>query len=235
MEYAAKETPFYSPENMSIVPNHISFKDPLNLGENVWILDEVLPESFCETVIERFEKNKQNQRDGSTGSGVNKEIKDSTDLLVSHMEHDDAHILDQEFYRYLHEGTLKVVQELMNHPCSVGWNPNNMFNHDTGYQLQKTTPGGRYVWHIENSQSVSCFESGSAARTMTYLIYLNDVPEDHGGSTGFLYQKLKVQPKAGRLVLFPPYWTHVHSGYPLEQGVKYIMTGWFFSEAHNGQ
>jgi hypothetical protein len=234
MDYAKKETLFYDPDGMTTVPNHIEFESPVNLGDNIWILDNVISQQFCEKVISTFEKNKESQRDGVTGMGMNKEVKDSKDLHVSEIQEEKEQI-DSVFYKSLHTGTGKIVHELMNHPCPIGWSPDSLFHHDTGYQLQKTLPGGRYIWHIENAQSASCFKFGSAARTLTYIIYLNDVPEDHGGSTGFLYQKLKVQPKAGRLVLFPPYWTHVHSGYPLEKGEKYIMTGWFFSEAHNGQ
>jgi len=234
MEYAQKQTKFYDPDGMVTVPNHIVFNSPVNLGDNIWILDNVLSVDFCEKVLGVFEKSKSHQMDGSTGSGINKEIKDSKDIHLYQLQSNESKEIDLEFYQCLHDSTLRVVSELTNHPCSIGWAPDYLFNHDTGYQLQKTQPGGRYVWHIENAQSIDCFKTGSAARTLTYIIYLNDVPEDHGGSTGFLYQKLKVQPKAGRLVLFPPYWTHVHSGYPLEKGIKYIMTGWFFSEAHNG-
>jgi hypothetical protein len=39
-------------------------------------------------------------------------------------------------------------------------------------------------------------------------------------------QNLAVQPQCGKLVLFPPFWTHIHRGATLEQGVKYIATTW---------
>ncbi len=35
------------------------------------------------------------------------------------------------------------------------------------------------------------------------------------------------QPRAGSLLLFPPYWTHVHRGAPIRSGAKYIMTSFF--------
>jgi len=34
------------------------------------------------------------------------------------------------------------------------------------------------------------------------------------------------RPAQGKLILFPPFWTHVHRGVELEQGVKYIATTW---------
>lgn len=226
-----KQTPFYDPPGMTTVPNHISFTEPTNLCDHIWVLDGVIDEDWCEKIVSFFENNKESQVDGVTGAGMNKEVKDSKDLMIRNQNESFLEV-DSVLYQKLHEGTGRVVQELHSHPCSVGWSPDEVFHHDIGYQLQKTSPGGRYVWHIENSQSQHCFAGGSAFRTLTYIIYLNDVPEEDGGSTGFLYQKIKVQPKAGRMVLFPPYWTHVHSGYPLLAGTKYIATGWFFSEAH---
>jgi len=29
-----------------------------------------------------------------------------------------------------------------------------------------------------------------------------------------------------KVILFPPFWTHVHRGVTLEKGVKYIATTW---------
>ncbi len=47
-----------------------------------------------------------------------------------------------------------------------------------------------------------------------------------GGETEFLYQDLKIRPEQGKLLLFPPFWTHEHRGVILQQGVKYIATTW---------
>ena len=61
-------------------------------------------------------------------------------------------------------------------------------------------------------------------RSGAYILYLNDVPE--GGETEFLYQRLRVSPKEGTLVIFPASYTHTHRGNPPLRGSKYIMTGW---------
>jgi len=54
------------------------------------------------------------------------------------------------------------------------------------------------------------------------LLYLADIPI--GGQTQFAFQMSEVQPQAGSLVLFPPYWTHLHRGVTPEQGTKYNIT-----------
>ena len=56
------------------------------------------------------------------------------------------------------------------------------------------------------------------------MIYLNDVEE--GGETEFLYQSIRVAPKAGTLLIWPAGFTHTHRGNPPLSGDKYIATGW---------
>jgi hypothetical protein len=47
-----------------------------------------------------------------------------------------------------------------------------------------------------------------------------------GGETEFPLQEIKVRPEEGKLVLFPPFWTHPHRAVTVEDGVKYIATTW---------
>ena len=35
---------------------------------------------------------------------------------------------------------------------------------------------------------------------------------------------LKVEPRAGRLLMFPPYWMYQHAGLPPVSGNKYILS-----------
>jgi hypothetical protein len=86
-------------------------------------------------------------------------------------------------------------------------------------KLQKTVPGGGYhAWHYES------MSRRTSSRVMTFVLYLNDIED--GGETEFLYLSERVQPKAGRLILWPASFTHTHRGNPPLKGNKYIMTGW---------
>ena len=55
----------------------------------------------------------------------------------------------------------------------------------------------------------------------TVFFYLSDVEE--GGETSIPRYNIKCKPKAGRLLMFPPYWTHPHQGEKVIKGTKYIM------------
>jgi hypothetical protein len=93
-------------------------------------------------------------------------------------------------------------------------------------KMQKTQPtGGYHQWHYENSAA------SHACREVTWMIYLNDIPEGEGGETEFLYQKRRIRPTKGTVVFFPAGMTHVHKGNTLFNGDKYILTGWYIKTA----
>jgi 2-oxoglutarate-Fe(II)-dependent oxygenase superfamily protein len=68
---------------------------------------------------------------------------------------------------------------------------------------------------------VDVTNTSSMRRMLAVLIYLNDVPA--GGETYFGYLDLSVQPKAGRLMMFPPTWLYPHAGLPPRTSEKYIL------------
>lgn len=61
-----------------------------------------------------------------------------------------------------------------------------------------------------------------ANRYLVFLWYLNDV--DEGGETEFSGLDIRVPPRAGRLLMFPPYWMYQHAGRPPQSGEKYILS-----------
>ena len=61
-----------------------------------------------------------------------------------------------------------------------------------------------------------------ANRYLVFLWYLNDV--GNGGATRFPDLDLTVEARAGRLLVFPPYWMYQHEGLPPLSGDKYILS-----------
>jgi len=85
--------------------------------------------------------------------------------------------------------------------------------------LQKTAPTeGYHAFHSENHAW------RAEGRTLAWMVYLNNVSE--GGETEFLYQKRKVKPSKGTVVIWPAGFTHLHRGNP-PMTDKYIATGWY--------
>lgn len=84
--------------------------------------------------------------------------------------------------------------------------------------LEKIEPGQGFGLHIDASVA------GTHDRMVAVLMYLKDVEE--GGFTEFPFQSIRVKPRAGLMLLFPPYWTHPHQGVSPVSGLKYNLTSY---------
>ena len=74
---------------------------------------------------------------------------------------------------------------------------------------------GYHTWHQDYGPHPI-----QAKRIVVAMVYLNDVSE--GGETCFFHQNLKIKPQKGKMVIFPPYFTHMHKGMPPKSNDKYI-------------
>jgi Rps23 Pro-64 3,4-dihydroxylase Tpa1-like proline 4-hydroxylase len=169
-----------------------------------------LPAELCQEMIRRFEAHHDEQYEGRIGQAVDKNrgIKKTTDLVVSGKEHWKD--IDRALFQSLGRAILEFRETF---PYFKG-----PFK-DMGYGIQRYNPGEYYHWHIDGGSH------DFSMRQLVALWYLNDVPGP-GGETEFLYQDVKVTPQEGKLVLFPPFWTHEHRAAIVNEGVKYIATTW---------
>jgi len=173
--------------------------------------ERALPADVCAEAIRRFEASVDQQVAGRIGaaSEIAPQVKRSTDLRISGREDwkDIDRILAQQLV-----STFNVFG--LEFPFFAA----NKFK-DIGYNLQRTLPGEYYHWHVDAGPGEF------SSRQMVAIWYLNDVPGP-GGETEFPLQEVLVRPAQGKLLLFPPFWTHVHRGVTLQSGVKYIATTW---------
>lgn len=182
------------------------------LKENTFIFEQknALPAELCDDMIRRFEANPEDHYQGRIGQIASQDnsIKKTTDLVVSGKEHWKD--VDNNLFRSMGIA-LKEFREA--YPYFKG-----PFK-DMGYGIQRYNPGEYYHWHIDGGSH------DFSQRQLVAIWYLNDVPGP-GGETEFLFQDIKVTPEKGKLVLFPPFWTHEHRAVTLNEGVKYIATTW---------
>ena len=61
----------------------------------------------------------------------------------------------------------------------------------------------------------------SSRRYLAFLYYLND--NFTGGETQF-FGDMKLTPKRGSVLVFPPTWQYPHAGLPVDTGNKYILS-----------
>ncbi len=177
----------------------------------IYALPGALPGDVCREMVRRFEASPDQQYQGRLGQDQAQEtsIKRSTDLRISGNE--DWRDIDRQLFQSLGAALKLMAQDF---PFFAV----NRFK-DEGYNMQRTQAGEFYHWHVDGGPGAF------SQRQLVALWYLNDVPGP-GGETEFALQEIKVAPEEGKLVLFPPFWTHIHRGVTLEQGVKYIATTW---------
>ena len=88
------------------------------------------------------------------------------------------------------------------------------------FNIQHYAPNEGFLgYHCERIQSQT------NQRALVFMTYLNDVTD--GGETEFKYQKLKVKPVKGKMVVWPTDFTHLHRGVVSPTQEKYIATGWY--------
>ncbi|MAZ57785.1 MAG: 2OG-Fe(II) oxygenase [Gammaproteobacteria bacterium] len=179
-------------------------------GSFIYEFQNSLSEDECNQIIDKFEDSKEDHYKGRVGQNFteNVDIKKSTDMVISGKK--DWKDFDTLFFTSLSKALSAVKKEF------------DFFSgpfKDIGYAVQRTNPGEYFHWHID---------SGShqfSDRQLVAIWYLNNV-DGPGGETEFLNQNVKIKPETGKLILFPPFWTHEHRGVTLEKGIKYIATTW---------
>lgn len=185
----------------------------------IGVYDGYIPSIMCEDAINYFEKQSEykNTFDRLKSEGASLNIKQ-----------DEAHTLDapdlQVWFKKFKPLLLNFDQALQHYKQHTGFNDHCSDLEYTSIKIQKTNPTqGYHVWHCERG----AFED-HLARSLVFSIYLNDV--EQGGETEFLHYSQRVQPKTGRIVIWPAGFPYVHRGNPPLSGTKYIMTSWMMEK-----
>ena len=187
-------------------------KKKTKFSDFIYVERDALPKSFCNNVIEKFEQDDR-KRQGQVGGGVQLDIKRSSDLSISELN--DWKSYDQAFFKSLNGGLKKYIrflpEEYMKHRAL------SELGNDTGYQIQRTQPNDYYIWHHDQTTT----------RLVTFIWYLNDIKD--GGYTEFI-DGTRIQPEAGKLIIFPATWDFLHRGVSPKTETKYLCTGWVHAD-----
>ena len=172
-------------------------------------------DEFCDRVIDIFE-----DQDGKGCTRTRHDVV-RRDTQVNFNEYEETNFKDakiaEEFFKSLGEGLDRYLKDLGLDNIFV----DGLWFKDMLVQRSRADSFESYsTWHAEVSNKQH------SDRVLTYVLYLNDDYE--GGETQFMYQKHNVKPEKGKLVIFPAHFTHVHRGNMINEGTKYIITGWCF-------
>jgi len=176
---------------------------------------------LCEEIINLFESS-PHKSDGVTIGGVNKNIKDTTDLSISKshkwtniyecLENELKHNI-QKYKSFIHGKYADPTYNIIDDKFEI-----------TPFMVQRYIKNeGKYIYHNDFNIDYS----NKMYRVITYLFYLNDVIE--GGETEFFGGEIRITPKRGKMILFPSSWTFPHCGKMPISSNKYIITGWIYA------
>lgn len=177
-----------------------------------------IPKEVCECFITLFENNKSLHVKGKVigdNFSENSLIKKCTEIPLdsSFFEKEEWNIPLQIFGNTLNMAAGEYVKKFPYLNTIAKWAPFEGFN------FQRYLPSeGFYQIHSE----VPCKEVSN--RMLTWMVYLNDVKD---GGTYFDNQNYISEAECGKILLWPPYWTHTHKGIISNTETKYILTGWF--------
>lgn len=213
------------------------------------VIDNALPAQLCSDIINTFDASGQ-LAPGRTGGGVDTDKKRSMDVSFSQNPEFQAYhqqvfqVCGNAIFNYLKKYYFAIVGPLgltlpdPNTGQPVKLTSENfetlglpqlpmLIQHlfrlgDINTQRYEKGQGGYPYWHSEVFPQAPHNEA--LHRILLFMFYLNDVEE--GGSTDFYYQNVSIQPKAGRMVIAPAYFTHTHRGQIPVSDNKYILTSW---------
>lgn len=161
---------------------------------------------FCRNIINFFETTKEIPKikvNNQSKEDIEMCVYDTTNTSINLFK---TEILGECYYQYCKKYEYCISREV----CS------------SILKIQKYNPNQSYKsWHSERNN----LDPMNISRHLVWMIYLNNVND--GGETEFYYQKIKIKPEVGKILIWPCDWTHTHRGIASKTETKYIMTGWF--------
>jgi len=175
--------------------------------------------SLCDEAIKWFKENKKLAVQGHIGDKdgvryVDENVKESNDISLTLEEYYQHGEFFQKIFDFLWEGIqdyIKKYEELG--ACC--------FTIDGKINFQHYVPpkGGFKKYHCERATL------HVSPRCLVWMIYLNTLEDD--GGTEFKYYNCIEKAEKGKLLIWPPDFTHTHRGLTSETEEKYILTGWY--------
>jgi prolyl 4-hydroxylase len=179
-----------------------------DLRHFIRVYDDALPAAWCTRLLNGFEALKRHQ--ARNGRELRAGLEDSAWTELNVTRHGDP--LTAGYFRGRIDDALARYNADVQLDIPV---PNSPAFADLVLKRYRPNSEERFQLHFDAINHL-------ANRYVVLLWYLNDV--ERGGATRFPQLGLEVAARAGRLLVFPPYWMYQHEGLPPESGDKYILS-----------
>ena len=181
-----------------------------NLADYVMIVDDCLTKETCDSLIHKFDNAEDLILSNHSWEQDYRSFKELN--LTTHPEFEEE---QQMFY-----DISKELYRFYEKKCGIDFFPKHYGFEDVRMKRYDNNDQDQFGWHTD----VGDYQS--ARRYLVMFYYLNDVEE--GGQTAFNDKindnYLTIQPKQGRIVMFPPMWMYPHIGMKPISNPKYIIS-----------
>ncbi len=212
------------------------------------VFDDAVPAGLCAAIVERLRQS-DHLKPGEVGSGVFPELKRSKDLRITGLAdwRDIERHLQQAVFKgllaYLRRYPQALIAPLMlqiqgndgqmrrlsaedfpqlDEPSLANLARTCLRPGAINLQWYESGQGGYPYWHCELYPRDA--QAETLHRHLLWTLYLNDDFDE--GETEFLFQRRKIVPRAGSLLMAPTAFTHTHRGNRPQGGDKFIATSW---------
>ena len=179
-----------------------------DLRHFIRVYDDALPATWCTRLLKGFDALSAHQ--ARNGRELRAGLEESAWTELNVTRHGDP--LTAGFFRS------RIDEALMRYNADVSLDipiPNSPAFADLVLKRYRPHSAERFQLHFDAINHLS-------NRYVVLLWYLNDV--ERGGGTRFPKLGVEIAARAGRLLMFPPYWMYQHEGLPPESGDKYILS-----------
>jgi len=179
-----------------------------DLRHFIRVYDDALPATWCTRLLKGFDALSAHQ--ARNGRELRAGLEDSAWTELNVTRHGDP--LTAGFFRG------RIDEALARYNADVQLDlpvPNSPAFADLVLKRYRPNSAERFQLHFDAINHLS-------NRYLVLLWYLNDV--EHGGGTRFPRLDIEITARAGRLLMFPPYWMYQHEGLPPQSGDKYILS-----------
>jgi len=194
-------------------------------------IEDNISKELCDRIIKKFNENSSVHKKGKIGIEPDKKCKDNgtvfskwkdtREMFISNLP--DWQDIDEELSKSLKRGIHQYTETLSaflkpiyndDENLLLNLNAIHLFSlQDKGYNVQRVIKNDS--WHQDSNLM--------ERKVLVGIWYFNTIAPENGGATEFINGR-KVQPVAGKLVLYPASWHHMHKGSLFKNTEKYICT-----------
>jgi len=174
------------------------------MNDFIRVYEDVISPDFCKQLIAMFEESPQfHEEINLEGHRSFKQITLQQHTELRPFGNALQEVFDMYISRYMED-------------CNI---TDKMFPQQYSYEMFRMK---RYLPNDKDefNDHVDVGNIDSARRFLVFFLYLDD---NEGGHTDFPQMNISVPPKAGRMLMFPPMWTHLHAGRKPIDKPKYII------------